>query len=148
MADFTEVMKHARRLCTEYHKGSCAYCPIGKTGGNSNEIACIFINCSNKVDFEKAQQSIIAWAVEHPEPIYPSWNEAWGKLFPKNEAQESPCPRFFMSKEEYSKLCRSNATCNDCLSKPMSAEVAKNLEIKPIKHAHSITADEDSTKYY
>ena len=68
------------------------------------------------------------WAAEHPEPVYPNWEEGWRQIFP--DAKYTPCPGNFGIK--YIVPDCAYRVCTDCKSSPMPAEVAEKLGIKPI----------------
>lgn len=75
MAEYTEVMKQQKRMCKYYEKisDSCEGCPI-----HEEEIAyiCCEAPCAIDIkDVDKAEKLIMAWAVEHQEPVYPTWGE-------------------------------------------------------------------------
>ena len=75
MAEYTEVMKQQKRMCKYYEKisDSCDGCPI-----HEEEIAyiCCEAPCAIDIkDVDKAEKLIMAWAAEHPEPVYPTWTE-------------------------------------------------------------------------
>ena len=58
----------------------CAGCPA-KALWDKNDICLIRLvlkaeNCEEQIEGLKA------WAKEHPEPMYPSWQETWLSLFP------------------------------------------------------------------
>lgn len=65
----------------------------------------------------------MGWAAEHPDPVYPSWEEAWKNLFPG--AVKAPCPRAFFGCE-----CMVDIGCAKCGSRPIPAEIAEKLGIK------------------
>ena len=70
MAEFQEVMAHFKRMC-EYnqHKQEC---PMGCIMSDMNRPQCM------REAFEKpktTEKTIMAWAAEHQEPVYPMWCE-------------------------------------------------------------------------
>lgn len=74
------------------------------------------------------------WAAEHPEPVYPSWEEAWKKLFPEMASVRPPCVRYFLPTGEYQDICdRFDGECYKCNELPVPAEIAKKLQIRPIE---------------
>lgn len=122
MAEFVEVMRQARRLCEEQqHMDCCVRCPMqGKEG-------CMVTADAENIDYVEAERKIMGWAAEHPEPVYPSWEEGWKQLFPKSV--DTPCPADYGKK--YQNICCSNVLCVNCKQRPMPAEVAEKLGIKP-----------------
>lgn len=119
MAEFVEVMRQERRLCAMYH---CSRCPLNDFNGYN----CMMCPDSTVSD-TKIEEIIMQWAKENPEPVYPSWTEAWEQLFPDGDG--IPCRAFFNKKYRI-----ENCYCSDCIecnNKPMPAEIAKKLGIKP-----------------
>lgn len=121
MAEFVEVMKQARRLCAEQQEIECCVkCPMQGKGG------CMVAADVENVDYEDAEQRIMQWAAEHPEPVYPSWDEAWKELFP--QAKYIPCPELYFGVE----CCdHDDKFCVNCKSRPIPAEIADKLGIRP-----------------
>lgn len=79
MVEFLEVMKQWQRMCKELRK--CIVCPVNDYTNGSGYACGISksMSADNLADFER---TIMTWAAEHPEPRWPSWNEAWRQLFP------------------------------------------------------------------
>ena len=123
MAGFAEVMRHARRLC---NTEECRKCPLY----NFDTGDCMMLldyNGETDVNYAEIENIITQWAKENPEPVYPSWAEAWERLFPDGDG--IPCRAFFNKKYRI-----ENCYCSDCIecnNKPMPAEIAKKLGIKP-----------------
>lgn len=125
MAEFTEVMRQARRLCAA-HDSMCSTnnCPL-----DSGEACRLNVDLDGE-DYNKLERIIMDWAKKHPEPVYPSWEEGWKQLFP--ESSGTPCPANYGKK--YRNICCVNVLCVNCKQRPMPAEVAEKLGIKPIGH--------------
>ena len=68
MAEFREVMTQFARLCDYYNQRSCHGCPVDEEGFNCT---CEKQGCS-KSNAEDLEAIIMAWAAEHPEPVYPT----------------------------------------------------------------------------
>ena len=74
MAEFQEVTKFWRRMCSSmdgndpYKK--CERCPLGEEHICSFEISDI-----QDDELHRVEEKIMAWAAEHPEPVYPTWLE-------------------------------------------------------------------------
>lgn len=67
MADFVQIMKDWRRMCSTMR--SCDECPM-------NEVKCWAESPSDLIDsFERRESVITEWAADHPEPRYPTWME-------------------------------------------------------------------------
>lgn len=69
MADFVQTMKDWKRMCDTYDY--CSDCPL-----NDDRETCIHASRGkwpNSVD--NLERRVMAWAAEHPEPVYPTWLE-------------------------------------------------------------------------
>lgn len=69
MAEFQEVMKQWLRMCKAYSQcEGCklnAYDELGyKYSCHENGIPC---------NIDRVELVVMAWAAEHPEPVYPTW---------------------------------------------------------------------------
>lgn len=121
MAEFTEVMKQAARMCKDL---TCVNCSMWL----EKEEVCGFKLPFNP-DFEEVEKDVMEWAEENPEKseppkwVYPSWEKAWKILFPN--AKRTPCPNLYFGCE-----CIYEG-CPNCAMQPMPAEVAEKLGIKP-----------------
>lgn len=132
MAEFTEVIKQAKRMCKA--QNHCYRCPINvicNVNDCNKRTSCVAAIC----DVERLERIVMDWAAAHPEPRYPSWNEAWGKLFPS--VVSPPCKTFFglscdyIGREYVGKSCYVEG-CRECLEQPIPADIAEKLGIKPI----------------
>ena len=106
MADFVQTMKDWRRMCMAMEKlhpnDSCAGCRL-------EEYGCPAIYEDNShVDFRDVEKQVSAWASEHPEPVYPSYIEAFGWAHKKTWAE-----------------------IKDILANPIPADMAQKLGIEP-----------------
>ena len=128
MAQFVEVMKQARRMCN-MQKNTCKDCPVGTMEGRICRLNVIEIS----EDDVEVERIVMDWAAEHPEPVYPSWEEAWKKLFPEADVKRVFCPEVFGDKYKCD-WCYDddyNDSCDECLDRPIPAEIAEKLGIKP-----------------
>ncbi len=141
MAEFTETMRQAKRLCAA-HYGMCSTnnCPL-----DSGEACRLNIDPDGE-DYNELERIIMDWAAEHPEPVYPNWEEGWRQLFP--DSKFAPCPDCFGLKYRVGE-CVSGLTCTACKARPMPVEVAEKLGIKPTTTTkeHTIKHDCDNCKY-
>lgn len=127
MAEFCEVMKQAQRMC-EQGDGRCGSCPLQSVDN------CAITSAPCHVDLEtykKVERIVMDWAAANPEPRYPSWKEVWARLFPRMTERLPPCPRYFVERERYRKMC-CGSQCDTCLDRPIPADIAEKLGIKPI----------------
>lgn len=127
MAEFTEVMRQAERLCAAYG-GKCSMrnCPL------DDENACCILPDQDCKDYNELERIIMDWAAEHPEPVYPSWEAAWRQLFPDADIKRTFCPEIFGDRYKCDWCYDDNDSCDECLERPMPAEIAEKLGIKPI----------------
>lgn len=121
MAEFVEVLRQAKRMC----KANCEECPLSHTVGNICPIA-----VTGNDEIAEIEHIVMDWAKAHPEPRYPSWQDAWNKLFPE-AVGGVPCPKHFISEKQYDEMCIGNE-CECCLESPIPADTAEKLGIKPI----------------
>lgn len=124
MAEFVKTMEEARRLCATQE--NCEKCPIWYARLEVCRIGAAFND--DKIVDTITEGIILSWAKEHPEPVYPSWEAAWRQLFP--DANCVPCPDSFGIK--YGVPECAHLACTACKSRPIPAEVAEKLGIKPI----------------
>lgn len=126
MAEFIEVMRQARRMCEAFGDGHCSECPIG----NAKVLEC-GITVTSEMDCEEVERRVMLWANEHPEPVYPSWEEGWGQMFPDADIRHAFCPEMFGKEYEPDWCNDSDDSCEDCVRRPMPVEIAEKLGIKP-----------------
>jgi hypothetical protein len=125
MAEFQEVMRRAKRMCKAQH--NCYECPANVIC-NVNEchkrISCV----ASISDYKNVERIVMNWAAENPEPRYPSWREVWKQLFP--DGQRTPCPG--RCGKKYAPEWCGQEECGECKNRPIPADIAKKLGIKPI----------------
>ena len=122
MAEFQEVMRQAERMCKAHDECEC--CPIKEEMDDLGE-KCPFCGA---LDVAAVEQKIMGWVAENPEPRYPTWKEWQNKNFPNNDALMKPC--IFESEEYFN--CSHEIGCEKCMNKPIPADIAEKLGIKPI----------------
>lgn len=131
MAEFTKVCQQAlRMLKAEAGTDHIALC-ISENGG-IEIVSGKFAGCKTATA-DALEKHIMKWAAEHPEPVYPTWNEAWKQLFPMSARLYAPCPAYFLEQS----LCDNVATsekCGKCKSTPIPADIAAKLGVKPIEN--------------
>jgi hypothetical protein len=75
VAEFQEVMRQWRRMCKEYttdDESCCDGCPVI----NFREHGCgAIFEMEDSTDWQRYSDTIMAWAAERPEPVYPTWYE-------------------------------------------------------------------------
>ena len=120
MAEFQEVMKQAKRMC----KANCEECPLSHTVGSICPIA-----VTGNDEIAEIERIVMGWAKENPEPRYPTWKEWQDTNFPNNDALMRPC---IFESEEYFGCRKLEIGCEECMNKPIPADIAEKLGIKPI----------------
>lgn len=130
MAEFSVVMKQAKRMCKMYEL-TCEGCAL-----NSEENGCLFQNDTNTEDknlnfLADAEKIVMNWAEKHPEPVYPNWNEAWKQAFPNGAGV--PCPADLDLRYKPDGGCGACSSCDVCKDRPIPADIAEKLGIKPIQ---------------
>lgn len=77
MAEFKNIMRDWKRLCkaftTEIDKTCCDNCPIMALDYDEHGCDAIFSDWANNAKWEDVEQTVIEWAKENPEPVYPMW---------------------------------------------------------------------------
>ena len=122
MAKFTEVMRQARRMCESFSDGHCSECPIG----DADVLEC-GITVTSGMDCEEVERRVMQWAAEHPESVYPTWDEWQNSVFPDAEIDITPCT--FGSRGRLN--CFLNKKCSTCKEQQIPADIAEKLGIKP-----------------
>ena len=121
MAEFQEVMKQKNRMCNSY--SLCTNCPIYENDNKGEMLCDDFIICKPAI----AEEIIMKWASEHPEPCYPTWAEWQKNMFPEGRI----CPKCFTSREKAH--CDTFDSCNECRKQRIPADIAEKLGIKPVE---------------
>ena len=119
MAEFQEVMRQWSRMCAipKSYGGICSskqdgyICPM-KSNGMCNKT----LTDQTDADREKGEAIIMAWAAEHPEPVYPTWVEYLVGI--------GVIPHEI-------RLETADALMDTHLLKPISADIAEKLGIEP-----------------
>ena len=121
MAQFSEVMRQARRMCESFRDGHCSECPIG----DADVLEC-GITVTSEMDCEEVERRVMQWAKAHPEKVYPTWSEWQNSTFPDADSDMLPC--------EYGRRdlfdC-GKKSCAECIGEPIPAYIAEKLGIKP-----------------
>lgn len=131
MSEFTETMHDtAVRLSAGRCGNGCDGCPAALWRDSNG--ACLIRRIAKIGNAEEQVINLQNWAAEHPEPVYPSWEEGWRQLFPEADIRRTFCPETFGDKYRCDWCQDDNDNCDECLERPMPAEVAEKLGIKPI----------------
>lgn len=140
MAEFRNVHRNMVRMCDAMRAedNGCAPCPL-------DGICAKFITLSEGA-IATIERVVTQWAAEHPEPVYPSWKEGWKQLFPEADIRHTLCPEVFGDKYKCDWRLDVN-DCDECLERPMPAEVAEKLGIKPIAPEKPPKHDCDTCKF-
>lgn len=123
MAEFTEVMRQAKRMCDALPGRRCHECPLWRQETED----CSLYGANDGVDYADMERRVMAWAAEHPAPRYPTWWEWQHSMFPNAGDEMYPCN--FLSYTE----CRcKGSSCDECRERPIPADIAAKLGIRPI----------------
>lgn len=128
MAEFSEVMKQARRMCGSI---SCDNCILPR---GSDEM-CIWEDAPARLTDEviaEIESKTLQWAAENPEVRYPTWCEWQQDHFRDAESMVRPCAYISYTDAH----CRDYEGCGACANQPIPANVAKKLGIKPKEADH------------
>jgi hypothetical protein len=104
MAKFQEVMKQWRRFCKSH--SNCGECEF------DGKDICGQAHLSD-VPYSDMELRIMAWAAEHPEPVYPAWRDWLRSQYPM----------------------MGPYTMTDILEAPIPADIAQKLGIEPKEDA-------------
>ena len=117
MTEYSEVIRQFKRMCKSISAAKCTRgeCPMGREFGCENIGQCRKIAFERYAEFEKL---VMAWAVENPEPVYPTWAE-WlmeqGMVFAGNSPYMKP---WFVINQSR-------------IEKPIPADIAVKLGLEP-----------------
>ncbi len=123
MAEFQDVMRQAKRMCKGYK--NCGGCPLWEEDGGC-KLGDAPMNW-RPGELREIDGIVMQWAVENPEPRYPSWEEWQDATFP--DALCDICPRPFGFAPMDGCV---NVSCDDCMSASIPADIADKLGIKPV----------------
>lgn len=85
MAEFREVLRQWRRMCTA---NRCRNCPGRPT--DTKEGVCVLVQPDVGSDGlrprteAECEKIIMSWAAENPEPVYPTWKNYFASLYGQN----------------------------------------------------------------
>ncbi len=122
MAEFQDIMKQAKRMCVTVN--DCDQCELMTDAG------CRFAIFADDAKYShEIEQIVMDWAAKHPEPRCPSWNEWQGANF--QMAERAICAAHFMDAGAAGCYASGNS-CDKCRERPIPADIAERLGIKPI----------------
>lgn len=105
----------------------CDKCPADKL--RSANGVCLVRRIAKVDNCEEQIEGLRAWAAEHPVPRYPTWNEWQHSMFPSAGEDMYPCS--FLNRTECG--CNGWSACDKCRNRPIPADIAEKLGIKPIE---------------
>ena len=74
MAEFSDVIRQWKRMCEMYR--SCSECPLYQNDESFHSHTLCSEGLITGVDkLAETENVIMAWAADHPEPVYPTWAE-------------------------------------------------------------------------
>lgn len=122
MAKFQEVIQQFHRMCKSGNCIEIKTCPLMKKPSTES---CIRYAFENPCDFENI---VMAWAAEHPEPVYPTWVE-WLNLMGLTKHETGQFCVHMPNQNTYA--IKEVDTLNEAAYKPISADLARKLGIEP-----------------
>ena len=123
MAEFKEVCRQWRRMCDANSKcdGGCVdLCAL------AHNSFCGVLTEASDADIAKAENAIMEFAAENPEPVYPTWGE-W--LYSVGVLTDKELPMPTINDDAAKIICPNIAT--DKANDPIPAEIAEKLGIAP-----------------
>ena len=70
MAEFKEVAAQKKRMCNMYDNNGCNGCPL-----NNGDCGVLNMRFTDVDTVQHVETTVMSWAAEHPEPVYPTWIE-------------------------------------------------------------------------
>lgn len=125
MAEFQEVHRQFDRMCW-YYRRECK-CPMACPINGMNISQC------RKIAFERPKETeeiVMSWAAEHPEPVYPTWEE-WLQSVGVMESSE-PLLRRIKGQLLIDGI-PAHAVPTSKVLQPMDADIAEKLGLQPQK---------------
>lgn len=110
MAEFTEVMWQLNRMCSHYQNCEDSGCPLSNDCGNIGNYS------SNAKQAMRIEKTVMQWAAENPEPIYPTWGEYLASIGVMKPAEPNKAYEVW-----FTQLYSTN----------IPADIAKKLGIEP-----------------
>ena len=128
MAEFSEVMRQAQRMCDHRRKRglTCIDCDAMHICGFKIWDVGLDTLCADA-------DAVMAWAAEHPEPVYPTWGE-W--LMEQMVIAERMRPKYdYTNGERTDELERTGEyiALDSEMKKQIPADIAEKLGIEPKK---------------
>ena len=112
MAEFVDVLRQWRRFCKRHnHCGECEFDGKGICGEAH----------LSDVPYSDIELRIMAWAAEHPEPVFPTWGE-W---------LEKQGIVKLVNSERYDEDYQKVLILLDSVENPIPADMAQKLGIEP-----------------
>ncbi len=115
MAEFTEVMNHAKIMCENID--DCRDCPL-----SSFSDECFFEDFRSSSEIQRAENVIENWWKDYVVNSNPTWRSWWLSMFP--ECTSIPCPKKYFGAE--CKHITLNG-CEHCLDEPIPQEIVAKL---------------------
>lgn len=128
MAEFSEVMRQAQRMCDHRRKRglTCIDCDAMHICGFKIWDVGLDTLCADA-------DAVMAWAAEHPEPVYPTWGE-W--LMEQMVIAERMRPKYdYTNGKHTDELERTGEyiALDSEMKKQIPADIAEKLGIEPKK---------------
>ena len=125
MAEFIELFLQKRRICKRFYDNRCEGCPLNDSRNLCGVMSIIAVSEDEAMAFEK---TVTQWAAEHPEPVYPTWEE-WLQSVGVMESSEGLLRR--IKGQLYIDGIPAHAVPTAKVLQPMDADIAQKLGIEP-----------------
>lgn len=124
------AVRMVKGVYCDYQCGEgCGHCPLSKLRSKTG--ACLVRRIAKVDNCEEQIKGLRAWAEEHPVPRYPTWREWYTTTFPDvDKGRFYVCPGHFGDGDR--NTC-GNYHCGQCVDRPIPADIAEKLGIKPIE---------------
>lgn len=127
MAEFIKIMRAAKRMCDSLGD-ECSECPLAEANTGTNGGLCVSVGGGSAEVYKLIEERVMQWAAAHPELAYSSWDEWYRQNFPDAYYDgKRVCPNIFGGRED----CARETDCDKCRDRPIPADIAAKLGIKP-----------------
>ena len=125
MAEFQEVMRQWQRMCKSMQEKNMSCKEDCLLGLNPT---CGELEYASLEEINNAETVIMKWAAEHPEPVYPTWEE-WLQSVGVMESSEGLLSR--LQGQLLIDGIPAYAVPTSKVLQPMDADIAQKLGIEP-----------------
>lgn len=137
MAEFQEVMMHARRMCNMI---ACEDCPLDNRHDGCRLTNTPVSKYNEPEMVEETERIIMAWAMKNPAPRYPTYREHVLEVFPSMNTIYvfGRCVCDLFGSNARPPRCdgagHHDITCTACWEREIAAKIAKELGLSKEQH--------------